>query len=199
MQSFLKQYSLLLSRSYHAHTRNTQTHKHSLTAPLLLAELPVEAPAYPEVTPCTRWHHKHFPSPPIHTHTPRRLLTQNFLEQYQLAPEEVTALQGEDIGPPFFAALTRVRTIHANCRGLLRTHHQRAGLELMDMMATYQETAYERLCRCGCASVWAREAPIMAPIKFQWTHPRGSKHAWNLHSQARYWVRRLLKLHHTSK
>jgi hypothetical protein len=56
-------------------------------------------------------------------------------------------LQSEEIGPPFFNALARVRAIHDNCRALLRTSHQRAGLELMDMMATYQEAAYERLCR----------------------------------------------------
>jgi hypothetical protein len=60
---------------------------------------------------------------------------------------QVVALQGEEVGPLFFSALARVRQIHENCRSLLRTHHQRAGLELMDMMATYQETAYERLCR----------------------------------------------------
>jgi len=70
-----------------------------------------------------------------------------FLDQYQLGPDEVSALQGEEVGPMFFTALARVRQIHENCRSLLRSHHQRAGLELMDMMATYQETAYERLCR----------------------------------------------------
>ena len=56
--------------------------------------------------------------------------------------------QEEAIGDKFFAALERVREIHANCRALLRTHHQRAGLELMDAMAAHQEAAYERLCRC---------------------------------------------------
>jgi len=61
----------------------------------------------------------------------------------------VAALQSEDVGPAFFAALSRVRHIHDNCRALLRTHHQRAGLELMDLMASYQEAAYERLCRCA--------------------------------------------------
>ena len=55
----------------------------------------------------------------------------------------------EAIGDKFFAALERVREIHANCRALLRTHHQRAGLELMDAMAAHQEAAYERLCRSG--------------------------------------------------
>lgn len=60
---------------------------------------------------------------------------------------QVAALNGSEIGPAFFAALARVRHIHDNCRALLRTHHQRAGLELMDVMATHLETAYERLCR----------------------------------------------------
>mmetsp|Transcript_20960 Transcript_20960/g.45865 ORF Transcript_20960/g.45865 Transcript_20960/m.45865 type:complete len:707 (+) Transcript_20960:171-2291(+) len=85
-----------------------------------------------------------------------------FLEQYQLAPQEVAALQGEEVGPHFFAALSRVRQIHENCRSLLRTHHQRAGLELMELMATYQETAYERLCRWvqgECRNIGEFDAP----------------------------------------
>jgi hypothetical protein len=59
----------------------------------------------------------------------------------------VAALQGQEVGPAFFSALARVRQIHDNCKALLRTHHQRAGLELMDLMASHQEGAYERLCR----------------------------------------------------
>eukprot|EP00798_Chlamydomonas_sp_ICE-L_P018575 gene18575-25084_t len=92
-------------------------------------------------------------------------LINDFLEQYQLSPEEVDALQGEDVGSPaFFAALARVRVIHDNCRALLRTHHQRAGLELMDHMATYQETAYERLCRWvqgECRNIALKERPVL--------------------------------------
>lgn len=56
-------------------------------------------------------------------------------------------LQSSSIGKEFFEALSRVRSIHANCKALLRTHHQRAGLELMDAMSAHQEGAYERLCR----------------------------------------------------
>ena len=59
----------------------------------------------------------------------------------------MAVMQGEDIEEPFFAALERVRTIHSNCRSLLRSHHQRAGLELMESMSAHQEAAYERLCR----------------------------------------------------
>lgn len=62
--------------------------------------------------------------------------------------------QGEEIGDAFFAALAHVRGIHSNCKGLLRTHHQRAGLELMDAMSSLQEGAYERLCRWGSRD-WA--------------------------------------------
>lgn len=54
-------------------------------------------------------------------------------------------MREEELNENFFKALSRVQEIHANCKMLLRTHHQRAGLELMDMMAVYQEGAYERL------------------------------------------------------
>lgn len=72
-----------------------------------------------------------------------------FLDQYQLTPQEVAVLQADAVDEAFFAALQRVHSVHGNCRALLRTHHQRAGLEMMDSMASYQEAAYERLCRCA--------------------------------------------------
>ncbi|GFR52692.1 hypothetical protein Agub_g15319 [Astrephomene gubernaculifera] len=93
-------------------------------------------------------------------------LVAQFLDTYQLTPEEVAALQGEEVSPAFFAALSRVRTIHDNCRQLLRTHHQRAGLELMDLMAAHQESAYERLCRwvqVQCRSIGEYDAPEVEP------------------------------------
>lgn len=77
----------------------------------------------------------------------RQVIVSSFLHDYQLSLEEVNALREEDLNDNFFKALGRVQEIHANCKTLLRTHHQRAGLELMDMMAVYQEGAYERLCR----------------------------------------------------
>ncbi len=70
-----------------------------------------------------------------------------FSVDYQLADAEIAALERDDPGDAFFSALARVQEIHANCRRLLATRHQRAGLELMDAMATYQENAHERLCR----------------------------------------------------
>ncbi|PNW74161.1 hypothetical protein CHLRE_13g587750v5 [Chlamydomonas reinhardtii] len=93
-------------------------------------------------------------------------LVAQFLDTYQLTPEEVAALQGEEVSPAFFAALSRVRAIHDNCRQLLRTHHQRAGLELMDLMAAHQESAYERLCRwvqVQCRNIGEYDAPEVEP------------------------------------
>ncbi|CAA0820408.1 Unknown protein [Striga hermonthica] len=79
--------------------------------------------------------------------TQRQEIASFFLRDYQLSNDEINALREEELSENFFKALAHVHEIHANCKLLLRTHHQRAGLELMDMMAVYQEGAYERLCR----------------------------------------------------
>ncbi|KAL6207641.1 hypothetical protein ACLB2K_018598 [Fragaria x ananassa] len=79
--------------------------------------------------------------------TQRQQIVSCFLRDYQLSNQEINALREEELSESFFKALSHVQEIHANCKLLLRTHHQRAGLELMDMMAVYQEGAYERLCR----------------------------------------------------
>ncbi|KAL4424572.1 hypothetical protein ABPG77_009156 [Micractinium sp. CCAP 211/92] len=97
----------------------------------------------------------------------RSQLVGRFLEQYQLTPAEATALQGDEVGEAFFAALAHVRQIHANCKALLRTHHQRAGLELMDTMGSLQENAYERLCRWvqqECRALSEADAPEVNPL-----------------------------------
>ncbi|GLT81017.1 hypothetical protein SLA2020_524250 [Shorea laevis] len=73
--------------------------------------------------------------------------TERFKQELELSNEEINALKDEDLNENFFKALSHVQEIHANCKVLLRTHHQHAGLELMDMMAMYQEGAYECLCR----------------------------------------------------
>ncbi|KAG6519402.1 hypothetical protein ZIOFF_022895 [Zingiber officinale] len=79
--------------------------------------------------------------------TQRQEIVSCFLHDYQLSSDEINALREEELGESFFKALAHVQEIHANCKILLRTHHQRAGLELMDVMSVYQEGAYERLCR----------------------------------------------------
>lgn len=97
----------------------------------------------------------------------RSQLLGTFLSQYQLSPAEAQALQAEAIAPEFFEALDHVRTIHSNCKSLLRTHHQRAGLELLDSMASLQEGAYERLCRwvqSECRGLSDIDSPEVDPL-----------------------------------
>ncbi|KAK2156367.1 hypothetical protein LSH36_215g03002 [Paralvinella palmiformis] len=73
-----------------------------------------------------------------------------FLAKFQLKQEEIQILRGTRDGslhPEFFSALARVKQIHNDCKVLLRTNHQTAGLEIMESMALHQESAYERLYR----------------------------------------------------
>ncbi|GLJ07686.1 hypothetical protein SUGI_0072490 [Cryptomeria japonica] len=99
--------------------------------------------------------------------TQRQEIVSCFLRDYQLSPEEVSALREEELNENFFKALARVQEIHNNCKMLLRTHHQRAGLELMDMMAVYQEGAYERLCRwvqAECRNLGDNDTPEVTDL-----------------------------------
>lgn len=99
--------------------------------------------------------------------TQRQDIVSSFLRDYQLSSEEISALREEELNDAFFKALARVQEIHANCKVLLRTHHQRAGLELMDMMAVYQEGAYERLCRwvqAECRSLGDNDTPEVSEL-----------------------------------
>ncbi|ONK78592.1 uncharacterized protein A4U43_C02F20430 [Asparagus officinalis] len=99
--------------------------------------------------------------------TQRQEIVSCFLRDYQLSNEEINALREEDLNENFFKALSHVQEIHANCKILLRTHHQRAGLELMDMMSVYQEGAYERLCRwvqAECKKLGDSDNPEVADL-----------------------------------
>eukprot|EP00240_Pyramimonas_obovata_P002280 CAMPEP_0118954442 /NCGR_PEP_ID=MMETSP1169-20130426/58229_1 /TAXON_ID=36882 /ORGANISM="Pyramimonas obovata, Strain CCMP722" /LENGTH=457 /DNA_ID=CAMNT_0006902069 /DNA_START=45 /DNA_END=1415 /DNA_ORIENTATION=- len=90
-----------------------------------------------------------------------------FLQGYQLSNEEVLSLREGEVDDKFFVALEHVKEIHKNCKMLLRTHHQRAGLELMDVMAMHQETAYERLCRwvqAECRTLGDSDTPEVSPF-----------------------------------
>ncbi|XP_050411932.1 conserved oligomeric Golgi complex subunit 6 [Patella vulgata] len=73
-----------------------------------------------------------------------------FLNKFQLKSEEAKIIRGTRDGalhPEFFNALARVKQIHSDCKFLLRTNQQTAGLEIMESMALHQESAYERLYR----------------------------------------------------
>lgn len=90
-----------------------------------------------------------------------------FLDKFQLTPDEIVALRGTPtaglrmgsqlslspptslrLSPAFFASLQKVHKIHSDCKILLRSNQQKAGLEIMEQMALLEETAYERLYRC---------------------------------------------------
>ncbi|BFZ10927.1 hypothetical protein BsWGS_13966 [Bradybaena similaris] len=95
-----------------------------------------------------------------------------FLDKFQLKPEEIKILRGTRDGalqPEFFKALARVKQIHSDCKILLRTNHQTAGLEIMESMALHQESAYERLYRWTqnqCRLV-TQDTPDVSPLLCQ--------------------------------
>ena len=75
-----------------------------------------------------------------------------FLEKFELSPEELQVLVGPQnrnrsnpIGDDFFKVMEKVKRIHEDCKALLRTSQQRAGLEIMESMAMHLESAYEQL------------------------------------------------------
>lgn len=71
----------------------------------------------------------------------------SFLERFQLTPEEEEVLRRGSVDAQFLEALGRLASIRADCGKLLRTRHQRAALELMDVMGAHQESAFEQLYR----------------------------------------------------
>ncbi|XP_076347341.1 conserved oligomeric Golgi complex subunit 6 [Tachypleus tridentatus] len=80
----------------------------------------------------------------------RQEVVQAFLDTFQLKPEEVKVLQETRDGhldENFFKVLAKVKRIHKDCKVLLRSNKQTAGLEIMESMALHQEAAYERLYR----------------------------------------------------
>lgn len=96
-------------------------------------------------------------------------VTQAFLDTFHLKPEEIKVLRGTRDGgldKQFFEVLTKVKKIHNNCKALLRSSQQTAGIEIMEAMALQQEAAYERLYRwtqseCRLLNV---ESPEINPL-----------------------------------
>lgn len=84
----------------------------------------------------------------------RRDVLDLFLGRFQLSEDERKALSSKEISDDFFVAFAKVKRIHDDCKLLLRTSQQRAGLSIMEAMAATQELGYERLfrwtqCMCG--------------------------------------------------
>ncbi|KJE97377.1 hypothetical protein CAOG_07248 [Capsaspora owczarzaki ATCC 30864] len=88
-----------------------------------------------------------------------------FLQRFQLTAAETAALSSSSAGSgagsgsagaaaavpvvneALFSALARVREIHAECKILVHSTHQRAGLEIMEQMSLLLESGYEKLFR----------------------------------------------------
>ncbi|WAR24954.1 COG6-like protein [Mya arenaria] len=102
----------------------------------------------------------------------KQQVADEFLARFQLKPEEVRSLRGAKAGAlsqDFFQSLARVKQIHNDCKILLRTNHQTAGLEIMESMALHQESSYERLYRWAqndCRALTG-ESPDISPILCQ--------------------------------
>lgn len=77
------------------------------------------------------------------------MVASKMIETFQLTPAEVTELQSFDrsVNPEFFTALRKSKHIHQQCKQLLQSGHQTTAFEIMEQMASYQETALERLYR----------------------------------------------------
>ena len=100
----------------------------------------------------------------------KETLIDDFLQRYQLLPDEAALLESGEVSEAFFRVLHRAQSIHANCKNLLRTQHQRAGLELMDTMARYQEAALKRLVewiQIKCQELVDVEAAELDPLMQQ--------------------------------
>ncbi|KAI9484688.1 oligomeric Golgi complex subunit 6-like protein [Zychaea mexicana] len=79
----------------------------------------------------------------------RITIVDKFLEKFTLSEQEINTLcsSAVPIGDDFFVALNHLKQIHSDCRVLLMTQNQQAGLHIMESMALHQETAYEKLYR----------------------------------------------------
>ena len=77
----------------------------------------------------------------------RIAIVDRFLEKFTLNENEIKILgySSEPIDHAFFDALNHLQQIHSDCQLLLTTKNQTAGREIMEKMALYQESAYEKL------------------------------------------------------
>ncbi|KAI9090303.1 oligomeric Golgi complex subunit 6, partial [Phlyctochytrium arcticum] len=93
----------------------------------------------------------------------RHSIVEVFLERFTLSDAQVHTLTApnEAVGPAFFEGLNHLQKISDDCKVLLVTEHQEAGLGIMEKMASYQEAAFEKLFRWAqleCRSL-NRESP----------------------------------------
>ncbi len=95
-----------------------------------------------------------------------QLIASKMIETFQLTPTEIAELQSFDrpVTPEFFTALRKSKQIHQQCKQLLQSGHQATAFEIMEQMASFQETALERLYRWTqnqCRNIDSPDANIL--------------------------------------
>ncbi|KAI8815398.1 oligomeric complex COG6-domain-containing protein, partial [Cladochytrium replicatum] len=97
----------------------------------------------------------------------RKLIAEAFLQRFTLSDKEVAALTSPSVGVgnDFFDALKQLQQINDECKALLVTENQTAGMEIMESLSVYQESAYEKLFRWAQHECRAmnREIPDLTP------------------------------------
>ncbi|TPX35858.1 hypothetical protein SmJEL517_g01736 [Synchytrium microbalum] len=100
-------------------------------------------------------------------HVFRKTIVEALLSRFTLSDAQVSVLTSskDAVGPEYFEALKRLQQINDDCKALLITDHQQAGLEIMEGMATIQESAFEKLFKWAqseCRSM-NRDSPEVSP------------------------------------
>lgn len=78
----------------------------------------------------------------------KKVMASKFVQRFQLSADEIKIIRGsrnKEIDASFFEVLAHVRQIHTDCKILLRSSQQRAGMEIMESMGMHLEGAYEQL------------------------------------------------------
>ncbi|KAJ3021051.1 Golgi transport complex subunit 6 [Thoreauomyces humboldtii] len=100
----------------------------------------------------------------------RRAVIDVFLARFTLSDAEVATLTSpsQHVGVEFFDALQHLERISNDCKALLVTEHQEAGFEIMERMASFQETAFDKLFRWAqteCRSLNSDAPEVTASLR----------------------------------
>ncbi|KAJ1529999.1 hypothetical protein HK096_009074 [Nowakowskiella sp. JEL0078] len=77
----------------------------------------------------------------------QKAVAEAFVNRFTLSENEILLLTNQSItvNQDFFSALEHLQQINEDCKVLLITEHQTAGIEIIESMAQYQELAFDRL------------------------------------------------------
>ncbi|KAJ3155200.1 Golgi transport complex subunit 6 [Geranomyces variabilis] len=100
----------------------------------------------------------------------RKSIVDVFLRRFTLTDAEVAVLTApsQQVGIEFFDALKHLERISDDCKALLVTEHQEAGFEIMERMASFQETAFDKLFRWAqseCRSLNSDAPEVTASLR----------------------------------